>query len=134
MFDESRIREVLYRPFTRIWLYEDHRILSQAKATSGLFPRLDVATTGGGGGGGGSHLRGNTQQQIDLRHDRDRLSRRPLRGRNEPASTSHPTEAIMISSSSNMTFQALAADTMPDIAAIKGSQQTRALPRWRQSC
>ena len=48
VFDESRIREVLYRPFTRIWLYEDHRILSQAKATSGLFPRLDVATTGGG--------------------------------------------------------------------------------------
>ena len=37
----------------------------------------------------------------------------------------------MISSSSNMTFQALATDTMPDIAAIKGSQQTRAIPRRR---
>ena len=42
-FDETRIREVLYRPFTRIWLYEDHRILSQAKATTNLFPRPDTA-------------------------------------------------------------------------------------------
>ncbi len=48
-FDEDRIREVLYRPFTKLWLYEDHRILSQAKATSDLFPRHDAA--GGGGGG-----------------------------------------------------------------------------------
>ena len=47
-FDETRIREVLYRPFTKLWLYEDHRILSQAKATSDLFPRPDA---GGGGGG-----------------------------------------------------------------------------------
>ena len=49
VFDESRIREVLYRPFTRIWLYEDHRILSQAKATADLFPRPDATTAGGGG-------------------------------------------------------------------------------------
>ncbi|MCY3950783.1 MAG: hypothetical protein OXF61_16515 [Acidimicrobiaceae bacterium] len=39
----------------------------------------------------------------------------------------------MISGTSNMTFQALATKTMPDIATIKGSQQTRALPRWRRS-
>ena len=50
-FDKSRIREVLYRPFTKLWLYEDHRILSQAKATSDLFPQPDVAAGGGGGGG-----------------------------------------------------------------------------------
>ena len=37
-FDEGRIREVLYRPFTKLWLYEDHRILSRAKATSDIFP------------------------------------------------------------------------------------------------
>ena len=30
-----------------------------------------------------------------------------------------------------MTFQALATDTMPDITAIKGPQQTRAIPRRR---
>ena len=50
-FDETRIREVLYRPFTKLWLYEDHRILSQAKATSDLFPRPDIAVSRGGGGG-----------------------------------------------------------------------------------
>ena len=47
-FDETRIRNVLYRPFTKLWLYEDHRILSQAKATSDLFPRPDVVAGGGG--------------------------------------------------------------------------------------
>ena len=130
-FDEARIREVLYRPFTKLWLYEDHRILSQAKATSDLFPRPDAAAASPPPG---SYLLGITQQPVDLRSDRDRLPRRPVRSRDEPTSTGHPTEAIMISSASNMTFQALATDTMPDIAAVKGSQQTRALPRWRRSC
>ena len=46
-FDETRICKVLYRPFTKIWLYEDHRILSQAKATAGLFS--GHKTAGGGG-------------------------------------------------------------------------------------
>ena len=46
-FDESRIREVLYRPFTKLWLYEDHRILSSVKTVSAMFPRAD---NGGGGG------------------------------------------------------------------------------------
>ena len=41
----------------------------------------------------------------------------------------HPPEAILISGTSNMTFQALAASALPDLAAIKGSQQTRAMPR-----
>ena len=43
-----------------------------------------------------------------------------------------PREAILISGTSNMTFQALAAGTIPDLASIKGSRQTRALPRWRR--
>ena len=44
---------------------------------------------------------------------------------------SHPTmrEAIMISGTSNMTFQALATTTMPDLALIAGSRQTRAMSR-----
>ena len=37
-FDESRIREVLYRPFTKLWLYEDERILSSVKTISKMFP------------------------------------------------------------------------------------------------
>ena len=39
VFDESRIREVLYRPFTKLWLYEDDRILSSAKTISAMFPK-----------------------------------------------------------------------------------------------
>jgi hypothetical protein len=31
-----------------------------------------------------------------------------------------------------MTFQALATTTLPDLASIKGSQQTRAIPRRRR--
>ncbi len=43
-FDEARIREVLYRPFTKLWLYEDDRILSSVKTVSAMFA-----------GGGGQH-------------------------------------------------------------------------------
>ncbi|WP_419918317.1 type ISP restriction/modification enzyme [Candidatus Poriferisocius sp.] len=41
-FDESRIREVLYRPFLKKWLYEDYRILSAGRAVSEMFPASDV--------------------------------------------------------------------------------------------
>ncbi|MYH55842.1 MAG: DEAD/DEAH box helicase, partial [Acidimicrobiia bacterium] len=44
-FDEARIREVLYRPFTKLWLYEDHRILSSVKTISALFPKPDPTLT-----------------------------------------------------------------------------------------
>ncbi|MYH06689.1 MAG: hypothetical protein F4194_09565, partial [Acidimicrobiia bacterium] len=49
MFDESRIRAVLYRPFTKLWLYEDDRILSSVKTVSKMFPRAEegVAVSGG---------------------------------------------------------------------------------------
>ncbi len=43
-FDEARIREVLYRPFTKLWLYEDDRILTSVKTISAMF-----ASAGGGG-------------------------------------------------------------------------------------
>ena len=52
IFDERRIREVLYRPFTKLWLYEDDRILSAVKTVSSMFPRgedLSVITGGGVG-------------------------------------------------------------------------------------
>ena len=39
VFDERRIREVLYRPFTKLWLYEDDRILSSVRTVSAMFPR-----------------------------------------------------------------------------------------------
>ena len=37
-FDESRIRSVAYRPFAKIWMYEDPRILDKVEAVSSLFP------------------------------------------------------------------------------------------------
>ena len=36
--------------------------------------------------------------------------------------------AILISGTSNMPFQSLASMLLPDLATVKGSQQTRALP------
>ena len=50
VFDESRIREVLYRPFTKLWLYEDDRILSSVKTVSAMFTRDNLS------GGGGAHF------------------------------------------------------------------------------
>ena len=55
VFDERRIREVLYRPFTKLWLYEDDRILSAVKTVSAMFPRdeeveaLEMASGSGRG-------------------------------------------------------------------------------------
>ena len=54
-FEPWRIREVLYRPFTKLWLYEDDRILSSVSTVSKMFPRDEeiesVGFTGGSGRG-----------------------------------------------------------------------------------
>ena len=50
VFDATRIREVMYRPFTKLWLYEDHRILSHAATASNFFPQTTSMPSGGGGG------------------------------------------------------------------------------------
>ena len=53
-FEPQRIREVLYRPFTKLWLYEDDRILSSVSTVSKMFPRDEEVVsslpynTGGG--------------------------------------------------------------------------------------
>ena len=39
VLDETRIRVVLYRPFTKLWLYEDDRILASVNTVSAMFPR-----------------------------------------------------------------------------------------------
>lgn len=45
-FDEDRIREVLYRPFTKLWLYEDHRILPRAETVAAhSLAGVDMADT-----------------------------------------------------------------------------------------
>ncbi len=43
-FDESRICQVLYRPFVKVWMYEDSRILTSVDAVSSL-----LSAAGGGG-------------------------------------------------------------------------------------
>ena len=125
VFDESRIREVLYRPFTKIWLYEDSSILSRVKTISSMFPRSDPPPP---------RKRENPRldaiQLLDLQPPRLRPDRRSQVGRDGSSMSVHPKKtAILISGTSNMTFQALAADTLPDLASVKGSQQTRAIPR-----
>ena len=73
-----------------------------------------------------------SQQQSDLRRSRNPNPNGPQCLRNQPTNTSHPPTAILISGTSNMTFQALTTDTMPDLALIAGSRQTRAIPRQTQ--
>ena len=94
VFDDSRIREVLYRPFTRIWLYEDHRILSQAKATSDLFPRLDTATAGGGGGRKPSAWRHPTTEQYSARSQSTVSSTSARSGRTSQRGSSHGSDHV----------------------------------------
>ena len=118
VFDESRIREVLYRPFTKLWLYEDDRILSSVKTISKMFPRDTEGLAVSGGATRGSN---DAMVAADALSDLNLLSGGGIEDRTQ--------EAILISGTSNMTFQALAAATLPDLAAIKGSQQTRAIPR-----
>ena len=123
-FDESRIREVLYRPFTKLWLYEDDRILSAVKTVSAMFPRGEevesCAVTGGSNNGSPDSL-----VASDVLPDLNSVA--PGRG----GGASHCQRAILISSGNNMIFQALAASNLTDLAAIKGSQQTRVIPRRR---
>ena len=43
-FDETKIREVLYRPFTKCFVYEDFDIISAGKSAAKLFPRETAST------------------------------------------------------------------------------------------
>ncbi len=114
VFDESRIREVLYRPFTKLWLYEDDRILGSVKTVSKMFPRGDresVAVSGGatrgsndivvaagtladlnllsgGGGARGSSTAGGDSDLGNLQHDV------PGTGQHDAAGPGCPTRAI----------------------------------------
>jgi len=71
-FDESRIREVLYRPFTKIWLYEDDRILSSVRTVSRMFGKI-------GGGLYSSAEQATEQSSRPWQQSRSRTSVRPER-------------------------------------------------------
>ena len=122
-FDSRRIREVLYRPFTKRWLYEDYRILSAGKRVSRMFPRSEAFDSLG------------RRRSSSTRHSNvpSESSQRPASSTSaqpdaRPGST--PIAAILISGT-NMIFQGIATTTLPDLATVKGSQQTRAIPRRR---
>ena len=123
-FDESLIREVLYRPFTKLWLYEDDRILASVKTVSAMFPR-DAEVESYAVTGGSNNSSPESLIASDVLPDLNSVG--PGRG----GGAFHRQTAILISSGNNMTFQALASASLTDLAAIKGSQQTRVIPRRR---
>lgn len=120
VFDPARIRQVLYRPFTKLWLYEDDRILSSARSTSRLFPHSEITEAVSFTSGSG---RGTVDTPIahDVQPDLNSVRGGGGKGRH--------AKVILISNGNNMIFQALAAAWLTDLAAIKGSQQTRVIPR-----
>ncbi len=122
-FDESRIREALYRPFTKLWLYEDDRILSSVKTVSAMFPETtppppEVSID--------PHQQPRQPDPLLAPHDRTAI--RPQQSRRRRPS--HPKEAILMAGPSNMAiFGALATLKLPDLHLMGPGQQTRALPR-----
>ena len=127
-FDESRIRQCLYRPFVKLWLYEDDRILSSVKTIAAMFPRHDA--TGRGGGGSTRHI----QRQPTLRSSLDRPHQRPHSSKRQPIDTLVPTLAILMTAPSNMAvFTVLGVEILADLHAGGAGQQTRCLPRQKRS-
>ncbi len=114
-FDESRIREVLYRPFTKLWLYEDARILSSVKTISKMFPR-DTETD--------IHLRErenprpHAEQPRRMLNPRNQAPRRSQQHGSEPGrSKTHSTQAILITGGSTrgLADAYLVSEVMPDL-------------------
>ncbi len=115
VFDESRIREVLYRPFTKLWLYEDDRILSSVKTISAMFPNETETHTH-------THTHTHTGQQPlqsdPVRDPRHTRTNRPQLARRRDSSIP-AVAAILMSSPSNRTvFSVLAAAILPDLHTL----------------
>ena len=123
-FDAARIRQVMYRPYTSVWMYEDARILDKVEAVSSLFPEAPPPR---------DHLRGSPKQQVHFRSHRHKPSHGPMRSRDEPASKSDlTTEAIIVSTPSPRTQLAiLAHKDPPDFHLIDPAG--RSFPRRRRS-
>ena len=132
VFDPARIREVMYRPFTKLWLYEDDRILSSVKTVSALFPReQNVSPTGGGGG---YDPRYQPEQPRSLRRVRSDGPTGPQRARSEPTLPHHPAPAIVTTDPSNQTtFATLATTAIPDLHSLAAGIAARATTRTKRS-
>ena len=92
VFDESRIREVLYRPFVKLWLYEDDRILSSVRTISAMFPRDDDSATPPPANGFSNSHQPHQTDPVRSHHNRPII--RPLRHRT--ADTSHARTALIM--------------------------------------
>ena len=102
-FDESRIREVLYRPFTKLWLYEDQRLLGSVKTISAMFPRRNESTK-----------EASTGDAVDS------------------GETSAIGGGVVVTSPNNRAiFGVLATTWIPDMQASGTIQPSRAIPRKR---
>ena len=122
VFDERRIREVLYRPFTKLWLYEDDQILSSVRTISKMFPFgvSDEAMSFSNSSGRGTS---DTAFASDTVPDLN-----SVRG----GGKGFREEAILIPSPSGMSvFGALAVDLLPDLCARGPAQPTRAVTRQK---
>ena len=157
-FDNANIREVLYRPFVKLWLYEDWRILSAGKKAATLFPH-GIGIRGGGGqssalpratrqfsglepeqqstcarGAPSKHVESSPDESSHRDHISIQSNSLRSHGNQYPDRSAwpgsgnsgpHHAPAILISSGNGMVFAVCATRTVPDLAAIKGSQQTR---------
>ena len=132
VFEPQRIREVLYRPFTKLWLYEDDRILSSVSTVSKMFPRDEKQDTtmqyNTGGGGIQSNLGRLSVQHLRLRNTRNQHPGRSQSGWNQPSQPSNP--AILITSPASVAiFATMATRTLPDLHIMSGINAARAIPR-----
>lgn len=128
-FDEHRIREVLYRPFTKLWLYEDDRILSSVKTIAAMFPRdgndPPPSVTRWTLGVWHSH-QSNSAAPVRDHHQRPTL--RPLRhGAPDPRT---PAATAILTNYGSVEFNALATRLASDLVTVKGTHgSTRTVPR-----
>lgn len=124
-FDESCIQEVNYRPFVKLWLYLDDRILREVRTVVNLWRASQSI----------SDLHHTTEQPGSLRDLGDGRARRSLRNRIESTNQSdQPLENVLISTPSNSTtFTTLATRALSDLKAAGIAAACRTIPRWRRS-
>ena len=146
VFEESRIREVQYRPFIKKWVYEDMNIISRGIETLPMFPRLQSV----------SQSVSQSVRQTDRQTDRQTTASKyrapheqPLQPDTllspgdsnppgpplpRPRNPSRPPAAITLSGPSNMAvLGALATMVLPDLHLMGPGQSTRVIPRQKPS-
>ena len=160
-FDAARIRQVMYRPFTKLYLYSDARILDKVTAVSSFFseppPRRSSAqhpptTEQSSGPLPQTSSWTCVQSERTSQQERSRdggddglcpitpdtiLDPRPQDAARPPSARScgsiSPAQAVTVTSPSNMAvFEALATEILPDLHLLGPGQATRCVPR-RQS-